>query len=90
MSKTLLVCELDQYALLVINYVVGTVNSRGKAPHYMQVRKKERKKEREKERERKKERKKERNKQTLLLFTQAFNTSTVPTFDSICDAMCCG
>ena len=45
MSKTLLVCELDQYALLIINYVVGTRNLRGKALHYMQVQKKEGKKE---------------------------------------------
>jgi hypothetical protein len=57
---------LDQYALLIINYVVGTGNLRCKAPHHIQVRKKERKKEREKERkkERQKERKKERKKPT--------------------------
>jgi len=54
----------------------------------MQIRERERKKERK--RERKKDRKKERKKETLLQFTQAFNTSTLPTFDSICDAMCCG
>ena len=75
MNKTLLVCELDRYALPIINYAVGTGNSKGKALHYMQVRKKERKKERN---------------QPFSRFTQAYNTSTLPTFDSIYDAMCYG
>jgi len=78
-SKTLLVCELDQYALLIINYVVGTGNLRCKAPHHIQVRKKEREKERKKERktERKKERKKPTNPSPVYPGLQHFHTSHI-------------